>query len=68
MIKKKLQLEGLHCTSCAMLIEGELEDINVSCKCSYATQTAEVEFDDNKVSHEQVREAIEKLGYKVIDR
>lgn len=67
MIKKTLKLSGLHCTSCSMIIEGELEDqLGVKCRCSYAKQTAEVEFDEKKVTEETIAKVIEEQGYKVV--
>lgn len=65
-VKKTIKIEGMHCTSCAMSIDMDLEDLEgvSSCKTSYTKQTAEVEFDEEKVQEEEVKEVIEKLGYK----
>ena len=55
----------MHCTSCAMNIDGDLED-NVkgikSAKTNYARQECEVEFED-KVTIEQIISQIEETGY-----
>lgn len=69
MIKKKLKIEGMHCTSCSMLIDGELEDLTgvKSAKTSYHKGECEVEFDETEVSLDQVLEAIKKTGYRAQD-
>lgn len=65
MMKKKLKIEGMHCTSCAMNIDFDLEDIDgvKSSKTSYASCVTEVEFDPNKVSDEVIVETVKKTGY-----
>lgn len=64
-IKNKLKIEGMHCTSCAMVIDMDLEDLEgvCSCKTSYAKAEAEVEFDSSKADLEKIIEAIKKSGY-----
>ena len=67
MVKKTFKISGMHCTSCSMVIEGELEDtLGVRAKCSYAKQTVEVECDGDKVPDKKIVEVIESQGYKVI--
>ncbi len=56
----------MHCVSCSMLIEGELEDMGVEAKANYAKQLVEVTFDPNKTKEEVIIAAIKKLGYTVI--
>ncbi len=61
----KLKIEGMHCTSCAMNIDGELEDLGVKeAKTNYAKSETEVTFDESKVSEENILISIEKLGYR----
>ncbi len=66
MVKKTLKLSGLHCASCCMVIEGELEDIGVKSKCDFVKQAAEVEYDPAVTSDKKITQTIEKQGYKVI--
>jgi len=67
MTKKTFKLSGLHCTSCNMLIENELEDqLGVRAVCSYHTQKVEVEFDPKKVAASRIVKVIESQGYKVL--
>jgi len=63
MTKKTFNVEGMHCTSCAMVIESDLEDVGVKAKCSYAKQTLETEFDENKISEKTISEVVKKSGY-----
>lgn len=65
MTKVKLHIEGMHCTSCAMNIDFDLEDLEgiQSARTSYAQQQAEVEFDEKKITLQQVIKQIEKTGY-----
>lgn len=48
----KLNIFGMHCTSCAMNIDGELEDTEgvKEAKTNYAKQVTEVTFDPEEVS------------------
>lgn len=55
----------MHCVSCSMLIEGELEDIGVQAKANYAKQLVEVMFDSKKVAEKAIVQVIERLGYQV---
>jgi len=68
MLKKKFKIEGMHCTSCAMNIDGELEDTDgvVCSNTSYAKQETEVEYDEKKISEEKIIEIVEKTGYKAL--
>jgi len=66
MIKRQLKLSGMHCVSCSMLIEGELEDMGVEAKANYAKQYVDVVYDERKITDTDIRKAIEKLGYTVI--
>ena len=42
MTKKTYNIKGMHCTSCALMIESDLEDAGVRARVSYAKQTLEV--------------------------
>ena len=65
-VKKKLKIEGMHCTSCAMNIDFDLEDLEgvKKCQTNYAKQESEVEFDEEKIKLQQILEQIKKTGYK----
>jgi len=63
-MKKILKIEGVHCSSCAMMIEGELLDAGIKCKCSFTNQQIEVE---EKADEEKVKKLISDLGYSVLN-
>lgn len=64
--KKKFKIDGMHCSSCAMTIDFDLEDLEgvKSVKTSYAKQETEVEFEEGKVEVEQIIKHIGKIGYQ----
>ncbi len=55
----------MDCTSCATMIELDLEDAGIKSKCSFAKQTLEVEVDGKTDIDEKVRELVESAGYKI---
>lgn len=61
------QLDGLHCTSCSLNIDGALEDTPgvLSATTTYRTQQTKVEYDPTLVSVKQLKQTIEELGYSV---
>ncbi len=68
LVKKQLKIEGMHCTSCAMTIDFDLEDLDgvqVS-KTSYARLETEVEFDEDKITIEEILVQVEKTGYTAV--
>lgn len=64
-MKIRLIIDGMHCTSCAFNIDGELEDMEGVNKAStnYAKSETIVEFDEDRVLEKQLVDAISKLGY-----
>jgi Cu+-exporting ATPase len=52
MKKVVLKISGMHCTSCAMNIDGELEDTDgvKEAKTNYAKSFTEVTFNPQKIS------------------
>ncbi len=69
MIKKEIiPVSGMHCASCASLIESTLTDIDgvKSCSVNYGTEKATLEFDTEKITIEELSKNIEPLGYAFI--
>lgn len=58
-----LNIFGMHCASCAINIDGELEDLDgvKEAKTSYAKQKTEITFDPHKISLETIISTIKKL-------
>jgi len=65
MIKKKYSVLGMHCSSCPLVIEGDLEDIGVNASCNFANETLEVEFDPNVINEQKIKETVLSSGYKI---
>lgn len=65
MKKVVLKLNGMHCTSCSVLIDTVLEELDgvKSAKTSYADQKVAVEFDPTQVQLEKLLAAIKSEGY-----
>lgn len=67
-MKKKFKILDMHCSSCALTIDMDLEELDgvKSAKTSYAKAELEIEFDPEKISEEKILETIQKSGYKAI--
>lgn len=63
--KVVLQIVGMHCTSCALTIDMDLEDLPGVKKAntSYAKSITEVEFDAELVNLDAIVHTIAKTGY-----
>ncbi len=70
MIKKTLKIQGMHCSSCAMNIDFNLEDLAgvKSVKTSYAKQETEIEYEEGKVEVEQILQQVQKTGYSAKEK
>lgn len=55
----------MHCSSCAMSIDGDLEDTQgiKSSSTNYTKAITEVAFDNDKISKDDVISIIKKTGY-----
>lgn len=65
-VTKKIKILGMHCSSCAMNIDFDLEDmegVNYS-KTSFTKQESEVSFDPTKTNIEDIIGCIKKTGYR----
>jgi Cu+-exporting ATPase len=65
--KKSFPIVGMHCASCAKLIERRLSKVPgvISSTVNYGNETAYLELGSNKVADMDIEEAIVGLGYKV---
>ncbi len=62
-----LHIDGMHCVSCAMNIDGELEELDgvSSANTNYAKGITVISYDSEKASIAKLTEVIEGLGYRV---
>lgn len=60
-----LQIKGMHCVSCAMNIDFELEDVSgvEEVRTDYVKQTCTVRFNPKQVSQKDIQATIAHLGY-----
>jgi len=64
--KVTLNIEGMHCNSCASGIQLVLQGTDgvVNASANYDSKKGEVEFDEEKTNIDAIVKAIEQLGYK----
>jgi copper chaperone CopZ len=68
MIKKTFKIPDMTCTNCAMKLES-LEDMLEGVKeinASYHKLQMVIEFDETKLSDEQIIAAVKKKGYQAV--
>jgi len=65
-----IQLETLACPSCMQKIEGALKSLDGidqdTMKVLFNSSKVKVNFDEEKISIDQIESAITKLGYEVL--
>ena len=61
-----LSISGMHCISCAKIIETTLEEKEGvgSISVNYDSKKAFLEYDKQKTSLDEIKSEIETLGYK----
>ncbi|AZS15504.1 copper ion binding protein [Paenibacillus lutimineralis] len=62
----KLKVQGMSCQHCVNSIEGALKEIGAIGKVDLNSESVDVTFEESQVSMEQIKEAIEELGYVVL--
>lgn len=62
-----LKINGMHCNACALNIDISLEELPgvTAVKTSLDQQQTIITFDEQIVSLDQIRQAIQKTGYSV---
>lgn len=70
MQKATIQLEALVCPSCVQKIENAVKSLNgvekESVKVLFNSSKAKFDFDDEKLSVEDIEKAITALGFQII--
>ncbi|MDP3793731.1 MAG: cation-translocating P-type ATPase, partial [Candidatus Uhrbacteria bacterium] len=66
-MKTKLQIQGMHCASCALTIERALKKVTgvQEASVNYATERATVTHEETSVSHHALAQAVKDAGYSV---
>ena len=62
-----LKLSGMHCISCSLNIDSELEDIPgiLTINTSYPRSETKIMYDEKLVTVDLIKRTIEQLGYAV---
>jgi len=62
----ELDIQGMHCGSCALLIDDTLADLPgvVSSRTSHKSARASITVDPTQVDQAQIHAAIRELGYR----
>ncbi len=65
MTRLLLNIPDMHCSSCAMKLEGIEDDLPgiLRIKASYHKHNLEIEFDETQVSEAEILQAVTRLGY-----
>ncbi len=68
MKQQRFQIQGMHCVSCVMNIDGALEDLPgvKSATTHYARQVTEVKYDETCVTEADIIAAVQAAGYRAI--
>jgi copper chaperone CopZ len=68
MLKKTFRIPDMHCANCSMRIESIEDDLPgiKEVNASYRKQNMVVEYDETKVSEDQIVAAVKKKGYQAI--
>lgn len=65
----EFSIKGMHCPSCALNIDGALEDTPgiKSASTSYAKARVMVNYDPTSISKETIKKVIQEQGYQALD-
>jgi copper chaperone CopZ len=66
----KLKVEGMHCDGCAQIIQSFLEKKTgvAAANVSFNDGEARVFYDTHAIAEDQLVEAIEKAGYRIVSK
>ena len=65
-MEKTFNIDGMSCGHCVMAVEKELGKLEIE-KKKIEIGSAKISFDLEIVSEENIKDAIEEAGYKVIE-
>ncbi len=65
-MKKVIKIGGMHCAHCSARVEAALKRLGLDCAVALADGTATVSGDEARMSDAALREAVETLGFDVL--
>src|SRR3989344_3373022 len=68
MAEHTYRVKGMHCASCAGIIEKSLKKVDGvgDVQVNYGTETAKVTFDEAKTDYQHLSQKVEHLGYSLV--
>ncbi len=68
-VDEVLSIEGMHCASCAMGLEGTFKNAEgvIEASVNLATEKAHVKYDRKKINHAGLIELVKSAGYSVVE-
>ncbi|WP_454192969.1 copper ion binding protein [Paenibacillus sp. Marseille-Q7038] len=61
-----LNVKGMSCGHCVKAVEGALESVGAKGNVDLAAGKVSIEYDEQKVTVDQMKQAIEDQGYDVV--
>jgi copper chaperone CopZ len=63
----KMKIQGMECPNCSMILERIEDKLNgvITAEASYHKAQMVVEYDESRVTEEQIKAEVMKMGYKV---
>jgi Cd2+/Zn2+-exporting ATPase len=67
-VKRNLDLDGMDCSDCALVIQHRLERLDgvLEARANYGGQTVQVEYDPRLISQYAIERRIQQLGYQLV--
>ncbi len=62
---EKIKIDGMSCGHCVMAVRKELSRLPLKIK-DVSIGSAEVEYDETKVTYDEIKKAIANAGYSVV--
>ena len=66
MTETTIKIEGMSCQHCVMRVKKAIDALSGVSQSDVQVGSAAVQFDESRVKKENITNAIEKAGYKVI--
>ncbi|WP_409200324.1 heavy-metal-associated domain-containing protein [Methanobrevibacter sp. DSM 116169] len=67
MSNNEIKVNGLHCSSCVFAVENSIKDLDgvEDAKADLDTGIVKLTYDDNKVSLDDIDEAVKEAGFSM---
>ena len=68
--KITIKVSGMSCAACSSRIEKELSKLNgiINVNAVFSNNIVSVEYDDEKITQEKIKQTLEKIGYSPIEK